>query len=158
MTTDTKRLWLAPAVVLAALCALATIARSPLAQGTRTPEQHVASIKESQRQTVDYLNRLSAAVQAEKRDDGWAAQKEAALRTSFDAERSLPRDALKSVECRSSKCSMQISLSTEGSPGAVVEQQAAIDHWISASQPCAYTMTNPAAASQPMLIFLDCKR
>jgi hypothetical protein len=158
MTTDTKCLWLAPAVILAALCAAATNARSTFAQSARSPEQHVTSINDARRQSTDYLNRLAGAVQAEKRDDGWAAQKETALRTSFDAEGSLPRGALKSVECRSSKCRLELYLSAESSPRAVVEQQAAITHWIAVNQPCAYTMTNPAAASQPMLIFLDCKR
>jgi hypothetical protein len=108
---------------------------------------------------TDYLNGLAGAVQAEKRDDGWATQRETALRTSFDAEASLPRGALKSVDCRSSKCRLELYLGSENSPRTVVEQQAAITYWISVNQPCAYTMTNPAAAaSQEMLIFLDCKR
>jgi hypothetical protein len=104
------------------------------------------------------FERIGGCREAEKRDDGWATQTETALRTSFDAEGSLPRGALKSVECRSSKCRLELYLSAESSPRAVVEQQAAITHWIAVNQPCAYTMTNPAAASQPMLIFLDCKR
>jgi hypothetical protein len=155
MTTDTNCRWPAPAVILAALCVAATNA---FAQSVRSPEQHVTSINDARRQSTEYLNGLAGAVQAEKRDDGWAAQKETALRTSLDAEGSLPRGTLKSVECRSSKCSIQLYLSAKRSPRAVVEQQAAITHWIAVSQPCAYTMTNPAAASQEMLIFLDCKR
>src|SRR5262249_48627176 len=129
MTTDTKCLWLAPAVILAALCA----ARAQ--QSAPSPEQHLSSINDARRQSTDYLNGLAGAVQAEKRDDGWAAQQEAALRTSFDAEGSLPHGALKSVECRSSKCSLQLDLSAASSPIAGVEQQAAISHWIAVSQP-----------------------
>jgi hypothetical protein len=155
MTTDTKSLWLVPAFILAASCAAVTNA---FAQSVRSPEQHVTSINDARRQSAEHLNGLAGAVQAEKRDDGWAAQKEIALRTSFDSEGSLPRGVLKSVECRSSKCRLELYLSAESSPRAIVEQQAAITHWIAVNQPCAYTMTNPAAASQEMLIFLDCKR
>jgi hypothetical protein len=141
----------APAIILAVLCAAASTTSSSLAQSAQSPEQHLASINDARRELTDFLNGLASAVQAEKRDDGWAAQKEAALRTSFAVERSLPRDALQSVDCRSSKCSLQLYLSAP----AEVEQQAAITRWIAVSQPCAYTMTNP---SQTMLIFLDCRR
>jgi hypothetical protein len=159
MTILKKCPWTAPPVILAALCvAMTTNVPSALAQSPQPPEQRLTSINDARRQSTDYVNGLAAAVQAERRDDVWAAQKQSALRGSVAAERSLPRGALKSVECRSSKCSLQLNLSAERSPRAAVEQQAAITRWIAASQPCAYTMTNPAAVSQSMLIFLDCKR
>lgn len=161
MTIGAKCHWRTRTVILAALCTAActTSATAPLARSAPSPEQHLASLNDARRQSTDYLNRLAAAVQSEKRDDVWAAQKESALRDSFTAERTLPHGALKSVECRSSKCSLQLYLSAERSPTAAVEEQAAIARWISVSQPCAYTMTmNSAVASETVLVFLDCGR
>jgi hypothetical protein len=154
MTIATKCRWARPAVIIATLCT--AVSATSLAQSAPSPDQHLASIKDSQRQTADYLNGLAAAVRSEERDNAWAAQQESTLRDSFAAERGLPQGALRSVECRSSKCSLELYLSAEGSPAVTVKQQAAIGHWISVSQPCAYTMTNPAA--QPIRIFLNCKR
>jgi hypothetical protein len=156
MTIDPKCRWALPAVILAALWTAGCA--TPPAQSGSSPEERLASIDDARRQSTDYLKGLAVAVQAEKRDDGWAVQEEVALRTSFAVERNLPHAALKSIECRSSKCSLELYLGREGSPRTAVEQQAAITHWIAVSQPCAYTMTNPATASQTMLIFLDCRR
>ena len=154
MTIDTKCRWAPPAVILAALCTAASA--TSLAQSALSPEQHLASINDALRQSTDYVNGLAAAMQSEKRDNGWATQTESALRGSFAAEGSLPHDALRSVECRSSKCNLEVYLGAGRSPAALVEQQVAITHWMSVSQPCAYTMTNPAV--QTMRILLDCRR
>jgi hypothetical protein len=161
MHIDTNCLWAPPAVILAALCAAACTpspTRSPPSQGAQSPEQRLASITNTRLRSTDYLNGLAVAVQAEKRDDRWAAEKESELRTSFAAERSLPDGMLNTVECRSSKCSLQLHMNAERSPKAAVDQQAAVIHWIAVSQPCGYTMTNPTGALPTMLIFLDCRR
>ena len=134
----------------------ATNAQSALAQSASSPEQHLAAINDARRQSTDYVNGLAAALQLENRDNGWATQTESALRGSFAAEGSLPHDALRSVECRSTKCNLEVNLGAGRSPAALVEQQVAITHWISVTQPCTYTMTNPAA--QTIRIFLNCKR
>ena len=106
------------------------------------------------------MDGLATAVKEEKRDDVWASQMETELWTSYAAETNLPRGALKSVECRSSKCDLQLQLYPEHSPQATIERQMAINHWIAANQSCGYTITSaPGSAQAPgaMRIFLDCK-
>jgi hypothetical protein len=154
MTIDSKCRWAPSAVILAALCTVASA--TSLAQNASSPEEHLASINDALRQSSDYENGLAAAMQSEKRDKGWATQTESALRGSFATEDGLPHDALRSVECRSSKCKLELSLGAGKSPAALVGQQVATTHWMSVSQPCGYTMTNPTA--QTVRIFLDCKR
>jgi hypothetical protein len=81
--------------------------------------------------------------------------------SSYAAEKGVPPGALKSVECRSSKCDVQLQLSSEQSPKAAVEQQIAINQWIGASQPCGYTMTTAPGSEQApraVRIFLFCSR
>jgi hypothetical protein len=175
---DAKYHWMPLATIIAALCTAASatsLAQSasharmsvhlgrPEAQTNRrvvrsvsSPEQTLASINDARQQSTAYVNGLAGALQSERRDDGWAKQTESALRGSFAVEESLPHDALSSVECRSTKCNLEVNLGAASSPAALVEQQAAITHWISVSQPCAFTMTDPTA--QTIRIFLNCKR
>jgi hypothetical protein len=114
MTIDSKCRWAPSAVILAALCTVASA--TSLAQNASSPEEHLASINAALRQSSDYENGLAAAMQSEKRDKGWATQTESALRGSFATEDGLPHDALRSVECRSSKCKLELSLGAGKSP------------------------------------------
>jgi hypothetical protein len=61
------------------------------------------------------------------------------------------------VECRSSKCDLQFQVSPAEKD--TVEQRAAINHWIAATQPCGYTRTpwpNSEEASGEIRVFLNC--
>ena len=129
---------------------------TPTASRAELAEQHVASIRNASAREAGHLNALAAAVAAEPRNDTWATQKEAELRRTSAAEQRFPRGALKSVNCRSSKCDLQL----EGPPaGRVDEQWAAVNYWIAASQPCGYTMApapGSTQAARAVRIFLDC--
>jgi hypothetical protein len=128
---------------------------------TQLLEQQIAHIKKTRVQEVDYLKGLATAVKEEKRNEAWAAQKESEVRKSYDADKSVPRGALKSVECRTSKCDLQLQPSGEQSLKGTIEQQIAINQWIGASQPCGYTMTtDPGSGQVPgaVRIFLHCSR
>ena len=136
-------------------------ATSPALTGAQLAEQQIAAIEKTRVQEADYLKGLATTVKGEKRNDAWAAQKESELWTSYAAEKGIPRGALKSVECRSSKCDLQLQVSAEQSPKAAVEQQIAINQWIAWSQPCGYTMTTGSGLEQPpgaIRIFLDCSK
>lgn len=146
-------------LVAAVLVTLGAVACSNTS--AQLPEQQIAAIKKTSVQEADYLKGLASAVKEEKRNDVWAAQKESELRSSYAADQRVPSGALKSVECRSSKCDVQLQLSTEQAPKPAVEQQIAINQWIGASQPCGYTMTtNPGSEQVPgaVRIFLFCSR
>jgi hypothetical protein len=122
-----------------------------------SPEQHVRLLQNAHSQELEYLKSLEKTIREEKRNEAWATKKESELRSSFSAEKSLPNGALKSVDCRSSKCDLQFQVS----PGETqtVEQQVAINHWIATSQPCGYTMTpwpNPEQESAEIRVFLSC--
>jgi hypothetical protein len=122
-------------------------------------EQHLDSVEKMRVQQAEYLDGSATAVREEKRDDDWAALKEAELWASYAVGTSLPRGALKSVECRSSKCDLQLQVYVDQPSKAAVEQQIAIDHWIASNQSCSYTMTTTLSsvqAPETMRIFLDC--
>jgi hypothetical protein len=143
----------------AVLVALGTVACSNTS--AQLPEQHIAAIKNTRVQEADYLKGLATAVKEEKRNDVWAVQKETELRSSYAVEKGVPPGALKSIDCRSSKCDLQFQLRAEQSPKAPFEQHIAINEWIAASQPCGYTMTPPPGAAQApgeLRIFLNCSK
>jgi hypothetical protein len=128
----------------------------PLTNAKRA-EQQIALLQKARTQELEYVKGLEKTIREEKRNEGWAAQKETELRRSFSAEKGLQSGVLKSVECRSSKCDLQFQVSLEGKDS--VEQQAAINHWIAATQPCGYTMTpwpNPEKPSGEIRVFLNC--
>lgn len=137
-----------------------TSAQSVAATRVQRAEQELDSIRKAKLHMSDYLNELAKAVKEEKRNDTWATKKESGLRTTYAAERSLPSGALKSVECRSTRCALQLQVGAEQSPERMVEQQAAVSRWISMTQPCGYTVTDAIATpgSRGVIrVFLDCR-
>jgi hypothetical protein len=150
-----------PAAVLLLVGSVAACESAPTSTASRAElaEQHAASIRNAGARETDYLNSLAAAVAREARNEGWATQKETELRRTSDADQSFPRGALKSVNCRASKCDLQLELGDVLSAGRADEQLAAINYWIAHSQPCGYTLA-PAAGSTPtprtVRVFLDC--
>jgi hypothetical protein len=146
--------------------AVALVALAVLACCTSTTappsKQQLAEIEKRRAQaTDDYLKGLAKTVEAEKRNDTWAAQKESELRSSYARTKGAPPGGLKSVECRSSKCDLKLQVSGEPASKAAIEQKIAINEWISESQPCGYTLTTtgPGVGQTPgaIRIFLDCK-
>lgn len=138
-----------------------TCAQLAAATRVQRAEQELDSIRKAKLHVSDYLNKLATAVKEETRNDSWATKKESGLRTTYAAERSLPKGALKSVECRSTRCALQLQLGAEQSPETMIEQQAAVSRWISMTQPCGYTMTNAIAspgARGVIRVFLDCRK
>jgi hypothetical protein len=127
--------------------------------GAQIAEQRIGALQKTRAQEADYLKGLATTVKEEKRNDVWAAQKESELRSSYTADKSVPSGALKSVECGSSQCAVQLQLISGQSPKAAVEQQIAINQWIAGSQPCGYTMTTePGTEKVPgaIRVFVNC--
>jgi hypothetical protein len=127
--------------------------------GSQTPGQRIAAIHARDAAQSEYITGLREALQKEKRNSAWADKKETELLNSYEAQASAPRGGLRSVECRSSKCSLVVQLNEE-SPKETVEQQDAITQWISNGQSCAYTMSSGPGiqSTAPALqMFLDCK-
>jgi hypothetical protein len=140
-------------------CGEISCTSSPTPATVQSPEQHVRLLQNAHTQELEYLKNLEKTIREEKRNETWATQKESELRSSFSAEKSLQNGALKSVECRSSKCDLQFQLSLE--ERQTVEQRAAINQWIATSQPCGYTMTpwpNPEQESAEIRAFLNCSK
>jgi hypothetical protein len=114
--------------------------------------------KKARAEEAEYAKKLAAAVQIETRNDAWASQKEQDLRRSFSS-KGKPQGALKSVECRSTKCDLQLEVATRDAPDAPAGPFAAINQWIAASQPCGYTIVAGDTMAQGpgvIRIFLVC--
>ena len=126
-----------------------------------TPEQQAAQMKVTQSHAGEFVNGLATAVQNEQRDNAWAQQTEAGLRRSFASAR-LASDGLKAIDCRSSKCAIQVQLPAVKSAQTALEQQTAVVRWISAGTPCGYTMVSaqdPLSMNGSALrIYLACSR
>ncbi len=130
----------------------------PAVETAQTPEQRLAAIKTARAEEAEYAKRLAAVVQAEARNDAWASQKEQDLKRSY-ASLAKPGQALKSVECRTTKCDVQFEVATKELPDTSAGPIAAVNEWIAASQPCAYTLVAGEVLAQPaavVRIFLDC--
>jgi hypothetical protein len=108
---------------------------------TAAAEERISQLDKKKAQTVDYLNGLAAAVHAEKRNNAWATKKEAELVASYGQAKDTPSNGLKLVNCRSSKCALELQVNTDESPEVSIAQQIAINQWIAESQSCGYTIT-----------------
>src|SRR5438105_4715030 len=127
-------------IMFAAITAVSPLISTSLsAQTSAQPdaEQRIGTMEKRRIQQTEYVNAVAAAFQSEKRSDSWAAQKESEISISYEAAKDAPHGALKSVECRSSKCELQLQVSEE-SADAAVKQHVAIEQWIAGSQSCGY--------------------
>jgi hypothetical protein len=87
-----------------------------------------------------------------------ASQKEQELKSSY-ASSGNPRGVLKSVECRSTKCDLQLEVPTRDMPESPAGPIAAVNEWIAASQPCGYTIVAGevlARGPETIRIVIDC--
>lgn len=127
-----------------------------------TPERAAAKLRQSQARTSELISSLSAAVREQPRDEAWASAQERQLRQSFVEHPSAPKDALKEIDCRRSRCELRLQLAPESdAPPQASPQVAVIDQWIAWSQPCAYTLTHDLASPQAtgtVRVFLECER
>lgn len=126
------------------------------------PEQAAAALRERQAQAASFLAAQEASFREQPRDEAWATPQEQRLRQSFAQEVPVPQGALKAVECRSSRCLLQLVLPPESARAPqALPAAAAVEQWIAWSQPCGYTLTQEPATQQApgtVRIFLDCER
>jgi hypothetical protein len=156
MNTHLKPMIPALAAVLAGLTTVDALSTTTRAD-SQLAAQSMADTQDARAQQADYVKGLAAAVRQERRNDAWAAQKEAQLRTSYATAPGVPPSALKSVECRSSKCDLQIQSSAE--PGVATAQQMAVSNWLAVREPCGFTIARgPALEEAPgvLRIFVNC--
>jgi hypothetical protein len=126
-----------------------------------SPEQRVALMKAAKSHEAEFVNALAASVQTEQRDYAWSKQTAAGLRGSFASAR-FAAARLASIDCRASKCAIQLQLQATRSIKVATDRQTAIARWISASAPCDYTVVpgqDPLAPSASVMhIYLICNR
>jgi hypothetical protein len=102
-------------------------------------QKHVATLKKAQSARSDYIAGVTDAVRNEKVDTNWAMQKENEIRNSYAAQ-NLPSGSLKTVECHSSKCVLELELPTSDDPKDIIEGDLAVDRWMASAQKCGYTI------------------
>ena len=132
----------------------------PVIQRPQTPEEHREAIGKARADEAEYAKKLAAAVQAETRNDSWASQKEQELKTSY-ASSGNPRGALKSVDCRSTKCDLLLEVPARDMPDSPAGSIASVNQWIAASQPCGYTIVAGEALAlgpEAIRIVIDCSQ
>ncbi len=122
------------------------------------PEQAAAKLRQAHDEATGFVARLSAAVREQPWNEAWASAREQELRQSFAQHPAVPRDALKSVECRQSRCELRLDVApaTQGPPQAL-----AIDQWLAWSQPCGYTLAQEPGTEQgpgSVRVFLECEQ
>ena len=125
----------------------------------RQAQQQVASLRSAEDEGKKFLTELAAAIRAEPRNDVWATAKESELRKSYVENEAVPNGALKKIDCRRSKCEVQLELASGTPAEAKAQQMIAINQWISWSQPCSYMAAGGPAASQApatIRVFLEC--
>ncbi len=148
---------LAILLLLASPCACGVGSAGP----DRGPsDQQLAALRDTPDAEHDALGALTAEVEREPRDEAWAGRTEAALRASFVADGAVPRNALTSTMCRRSRCVLTFALPPTTPPHGVLEDQIAIDRWISTSQSCPYTLTTPLARTRELghfVLVVDCR-
>jgi hypothetical protein len=132
----------------------------PVIEKPKSPEEHRETMTKARAEEAEYAKKLVAAVQAEARNDAWASQKEQELKTSYTSSNN-PRGALKAVECRSTKCDLQLLVPTREMPNSPAGPIAAVNQWIAATQPCGYTIVAAEAVAQgpeAIRIIIDCSQ
>lgn len=155
-------------VTLAAAIAVSLIDCSPEAESPeRQPAELVDSLikeraAEDQRareETAAFTARTQEAFDKEERDPDWAADFEQQLASSYASDTTLPRDALKKVECRTSRCVLDFSFSSARDP---IQAHLATLAWLSGSQSCGYYAEEPAedllAGQSDQRVYIDCER
>jgi hypothetical protein len=112
---------------------------------------------QAEQRAAEFLERLFTGFQHEQRDNSWATREESRLRAAFMGPGLAPGD-LKSVECRSTQCQLEISSSINPLDG--VKKQLAVRNWLGTNVPCAYTMVAPVdnvgTRPSPVRVYVNC--
>jgi hypothetical protein len=123
-------------------------------------QEHAASVRRAQTLGAEFERGLTTELQKENRDDSWASRQESELRASYKSGSDLPQNGLSSIECRYSKCVIQLRVDAS-TPEDAIAQLNAINRWISTGQACGYTLIpvgNTGALQDEVRIFLGCFR
>jgi hypothetical protein len=127
--------------------------------GARKVQLQKNADENAERTAAELARASMTAFQQEKRDERWAPQKESTLRGSF-VRSGLAPGALKSVECRSSTCQLEIAPGAD--PMEAFKGQITIGNWLSASEPCGYTtFSNTSDSAQvpgSVRVYLQCAK
>jgi hypothetical protein len=150
------------ALALTSFLVLATFALPSKAADTAKAEEHAATVRSTLTSSTEFVRGLTMALQKETRDDVWASGQEADLRATYNnAGTALPRSGLKFIDCRYSRCAIQLQIDVGSTLNEAIAQQAAINRWISTSQPCSFTLMpigHTGALQGEVQIFLNCPR
>jgi hypothetical protein len=123
-------------------------------------QQRLAAIEKARVEQVAYLRNLDATFTAEARNEAWASKKESELKQSPMSAKGLKQARLLRFDCRTSRCKLEFQAGTDSTQ--VLQQQQAINDWISSVQSCGFTMASVPGdgngGSASLLIYLDCVR
>ena len=127
------------------------------ASAERAAETMIAEERSAQAAEKEFIQVLAAAVQDESRDESWARRQESMIRKAAgDADAALER-SVKRVDCRRTRCAIDIELKASASGDEHARQLSGIDEWIAGSQPCAYTVVHdPARSAKSVQVFTNC--
>ena len=107
----------------------------------------------------EYVEGLSSSIRNEKREESWASQQESSLRRSFSSQ---VGGGLKTIDCRTTRCGIEIDLVASESPQAALDRQIKIMNWISVNTDCGFTLVPgqqlTSMAASKVRIYLDCQR
>jgi len=111
-------------------------------------------------ETAAFTARMQQSFDNESRDAGWAAEFEKELASSYARDRTVPKGALKQVECRTSRCVLDFSVKSARAPA---EAHTAILAWLSGSQPCGFYLEDTALETLQdsrfdQRVYVDCER
>jgi hypothetical protein len=127
--------------------------------GARRVQLQKNADENAERKAAELSRALVTAFQQEKRDERWAPQKESKLRGSF-VRSGLAPGALKSVECRSSTCQLEIAPGAD--PMEALKGQITIGNWLAANESCGYTTFSSTGESAQIpgsvRVYLHCAK
>jgi hypothetical protein len=147
------------ALLQSLLAGVAVFSVTQIASATSPADPQKIDHEKAEQRAAEFLERLSTGFQHEQRDDSWATREESRLRAVFVGKGVEPGD-LKSVECRSSQCLLQIASSMNPLDG--IKKQLAVRNWLGANVPCAYTMVAPVESAgtmpAPVRVYVNCSK
>ena len=147
--------------IFAGSVAVAFTLCAPAGAAAAAPPQNLEHIKKlidqlrAQQQEPSYIERSRAALREESRNETWAARKEGELRQSYAEDSTVPTDAVKAIECRRTRCAVDLQLPLDTPPPSVVSQTLAIEQWIAWKQPCEYAIAHDLNA-RTVVVLLNC--
>ena len=126
----------------------------------RMVETHEAEEQIARREVTEFTTRMQKTFEREQRDASWAPKFESELAALYKADDTVSKGALERAECRTSRCTIDFSVSAERN---LLRAQSSIFNWLSAKQPCGFyvgtqTPADPQTGSFVQRVYLDCER